>query len=226
MVGSPWLLVALIVLGVAVLTWVHRRNVAAVERDRRLLFDRACHVLDEHELVDRGMDFPILYGSFAGWPVRVEPIVDTLSLRLAPVLRLVVTARRNLPGQTAVSVLQDETGQEFYAGHRDLVRLRDGDWPITISVASETNDVDRLLVDQLTAAVSADSGIKQVLVTEHGVRCVVRGAQGDLTTYRTTRRADLAGARVTPDVLLDALRTMVAVGDRVARTATLRAESR
>lgn len=222
MTASPWILVALIVIGMVALTLVHRRNVAMVERDRHALFDQAQHVLDEHELVARGLDFPLLLGTFADRSVRIEPVVDTLSLRLAPVLRLVVTMRTNRPGQPTVSVLRDETGQEFYAGHRDLVRVRDGVWPTGMSVAADSTDVDRAAIGRLVAAMSADHAIKQVRVSAHGARCVVRAGQGDLMTYRTTRRANLVGARVGPEVLLLALRTVVALDDRAGRTDPLR----
>lgn len=222
MVASPWLLAALVLVAAATLTWIHRRSVAAVKRDRLALFEDAQHVLDEHELVERGMDFPVLRGTFADHSVRIEPVVDTLSLRLAPVLRLVVTMRASLPGQPAVSVLQDETGQEFFSGHRDLIRVRDAGWPVDISVASATPDIDREVLERLMAAVSADPAIKQVRVSEHAARCVVRAGQGDLMTYRTTRRANLVGARVSPDVLLLALRTVVSVGERTDTEATVR----
>ena len=47
--------------------------------------------------------------------------------------------------------------------------------------------------------------VKQVLVTEHGVRCVVRGAQANSTAYRVTRRVDLSEVRVTAENLLQAV---------------------
>lgn len=208
---ADWAVLLVAVLGTVLLVRAQRRHVAAVHRDRAALFEEALAdadpILDDARTEPRGLDFPVLTGSYQGRPVRIEPIVDTLSLRIVPVLRLVVTLRDPLPGQQRLSVLGDETGQEFYAGHRDLLRLRDERWPARISVAAASTDVRPAQVDAVVALMDEQPELKQVLLTDRGVRCVVRAAQSDVTTYRVTRRADLSGVRVPADLLRETLRT-------------------
>jgi hypothetical protein len=179
-------------------------------------------VLDQCRIVPRGLDFPLLYGRFEGRDVRVEPVVDALALRVVPVLRLMVTMREQFPGQPRLSVLSNETGTEFYSGHRDLLRWRDPAWPRWVSVACASEGVDRELAEAAVGLVTKDSVVKQVLVTERGIRCVVRGAQSNSATYRVTRRVDLSEARVTAEDLRQAVAMVGELCDQVAGLAARR----
>lgn len=76
--------------------------------------------------------------------------------------------------------------------------------------------VDRELADTAVSLVTEDSAVKQILVTERGVRCVIRGAQANSTAYRVTRRADLSEARVTAEDLRQAVTMTAELCDRVA----------
>lgn len=216
MSGTLWVALAMAVVGAVVLTYQHRRHVARVQHDRAALFEHATGVLEQCRVVPRGLEFPLLYGRFEGRDVRVEPVVDALGLRTVPVLRLIVTMRERIPGQPSLSVLSNETGNEFYSGHRDLLRWRDPAWPKWVSVACDPEGVDRELVEAAVGLVTEDAEVKQVLVTERGVRCVVRGAQANSTAYRVTRRADLSEVRVTAEdlhkavTMIDGLRAQAA----------------
>lgn len=222
---TAWIALVVAVAGVVALRQLHLRHLAGVRRDRTALFEHAACVLEEPRLVSRGLDFPVLYGRFAGRDVRVEPVVDAIALRVVPVLRLVVTVREQFPGQPRLSVLSNETGQEFYAGHRDLRRWREPSWPGWASVACAAEGVDRELADEAVGLVTQDSVVKQVLVTDRGVRCVVRGAQANSAAYRVTRQADLSGARVSEHDLRRAVSMTVRLCDLVAELAAGRASA-
>ncbi|BBX38112.1 hypothetical protein MMAG44476_38678 [Mycolicibacterium mageritense DSM 44476 = CIP 104973] len=216
MSGTTWVALTVATVGAAVLTYLHRRHVARVQRDRAALFEHATDVLEQCRVVPRGLDFPLLYGRFAGRDVRVEPVVDALALRVVPVLRLMITIREHFPGQPTLSVLSNETGHEFFSGHRQLLRWRDPSWPEWASVTCAAEGVDRELADTAVSLVTEDSAVKQILVTERGVRCVIRGAQANSTAYRVTRRADLSEARVTAEDLRQAVTMTAELCDRVA----------
>lgn len=223
MSGANWCALLVAAIGAVVLFHLQRRHVRAVRRDRAGLFASAVDVLDEAQVEARGLDFPVLHGTFEGRSVRVEPVVDTISLRIVPVLRLVVTTREQLVGQSRISVLSDETGQEFYAQHRGMVRLRDPGWPARVSVAcAAPEQADRRLIEVAVDTVSGDASVKQVLITDRGVRCVVRAGQSDVATYRVTRRVDLSGARVPAELLRNAVRTTTALCERAADHAPAR----
>lgn len=219
---TTWVALVMAAVGAVVLTYLHRRHLARVRRDRAALFENAGGVLEQCRIVPRGLDFPLLYGQFDGREVRVEPVVDALALRVVPVLRLVVTMREEFPGQPRLSVLSNETGNEFFSGHRELPRWRDPSWPEWASVAYAADGMDRELVDAAVRLVTEDSVVKQVLVTERGVRCVVRGAQANSTAYRVTRRADLSEARVTAEDLRQVVTMTGELCDQVADVAARR----
>jgi hypothetical protein len=222
MSGSIWVPLTVAMAGAVVLVYLHRRHLARVQRDRAALFEQATDVLDHARVVPRGLDFPLLYGRFEGRDVRVEPVVDTVALRVIPVLRLMVTMREQFPGQRRLSVLSNETGHEFFSGHRELLRWRDPSWPVWASVACAAEGVDRELADAAVSLVTEDSVVKQVLVTERGVRCVVRGAQANSATYRVTRRVDLSEARVTAENLRQAVAMVGELCDQAACLAARR----
>lgn len=222
MAPAHWAALVVAAVAAVVLARLQRRHVAAVRRDRAGLFEAAAGVLAEARVQSRGLDFPVLHGSFEGRAVRVEPVVDAISLRTIPVLRLVVTVRDDLAGQRRLSVMADETGHEFYAQHRGLTRLRDPAWPARVSVACDATDVAPRLVDAAVDVAAHDLSVKQVLVTDRGVRCVVRAAQSDPATYRVTRRVDLSGVRVSAALLRSAVATTATLCDRAGSVATTR----
>jgi hypothetical protein len=222
MAETIWVVLTVATAGAVVLRYLHRRHLARVQRDRAALFEQATDVLDDARLVPRGLDFPLLYGRFEGRDIRVEPVVDTVALRVVPVLRLIVTMREQFPGQSRLSVLSNETGHEFFSGHRQLVRWRDPSWPRWASVACAVGGVDRKLADAAVGLVTEDAEVKQVLVTEQGVRCVVRGAQASSAAYRVTRRADLSEARVTAHDLRRAVAIAGELCDQVASSVARR----
>ena len=222
MSGTIWVALSAATAGAVVLVYLHRRHLARVQRDRAALFEQATDVLDDARVIPRGLDFPVLYGRFEGRDVRVEPVVDTAALRIIPVLRLIITMREQFPGQPRLSVLSNETGHEFFSGHRELLRWRDPSWPRWASVACAPEGVDRELADAAVGLVTEDSVVKQVLVTERGVRCVVRGAQSNSAVYRVTRRVDLSEARVKAEDLRQAVAMTGELCDQVARLAARR----
>jgi len=217
MASTIWVTLLVAAAFTAVMAYLQRRHIARVRLDRAALFDDAKEVLDDARVIPRGLDFPLLYGWFEGRQVRVEPIVDTATMRTIPVLRLAVTMREQLPGQPRLSALANENGQEFYAGHRDLPRWRDPAWPEWASVACEANGVDPELAIATVNALTEDSSVKQVLVTDRGVRCVIRAAKSDSATYRVTRRVDVSGTRVTDESLRHAAEIAHTLCDLAAR---------
>ena len=82
--------------------------------------------------------------------------------------------------------------------------------------------LDRELVEAAVSLVTEDAMVKQVLVTERGVRCVVRGARAKSSTYRVTRRVDLSEARVTAEDLLQVVTMLDDLCDQVAGSAARR----
>jgi hypothetical protein len=217
-------LLALACCGVVVLTVLHRQHVAAVRRDRAGLFENCSGLLTDASVVPRGLDFPVLAGRRGSRSVRVEPVVDALTMRTVPVLWMVVTVGLPQPVRFRLSVLARSCGTEFYARHGDaggLVATGPG-WPEELAVRSDRPDLVKAhagLLDRI-ALFMADGRAKQVALGGSTARVVWRCASAVPSSYRVTRRVDLTGARIDPTALDSVLDTMTELESMVTRPAS------
>jgi hypothetical protein len=78
-------LAALVVIAAGVCRLEFRRA-QTVQAARDGVFDAVLDVLDEADLSTGPHRYPVLTGRHRGHPVRVEAVVDTLTLRKLPVL--------------------------------------------------------------------------------------------------------------------------------------------
>lgn len=204
--------IGLLFAGIAVLAMIQHRHVSRVRTDRARLFDGCAGSLESCEVLPRGLNFPLLRGRWRGNDVRVEPVIDTLSMRTLPVLWLVVTVRgrHEVPGH--LSVLARMSGTEFYARHTETGKPvpLGWDWPDELAVRSSRSDVaiepPELL--QRIRGLMASGTVKHVALGPDRTRVVWKCATGDSATYRVTRRVDLTDVRVDAKTLSDLLGTM------------------
>jgi hypothetical protein len=212
---SGALLASLLLIGAVVLAAVQRHHVARVRSDRGRLFEECSGLLDDPRVLLRGLDFPLLGGRRAGSQVRLEPVVDTLTLRTVPVLWLVVTVAGPRVATDRVSVLTRACGTEFYARHdtAEIVAMGPA-WPGELAVRADSADVVRRHPAMLAHihGLMSDDRVKQVVVGPTSARVVWRCATADPGAYRVTRRVDLTRARVDAAALaalLDAIEELL-----------------
>lgn len=213
--------ILLLVAAVLVLSLVHHRHTRRVREERSKLFDACSGLVEDAIMAKRGLDFPTLEGRWRGDAIRLEPVLDTLSLRTVPVLWLVVTIRRrsNVPGR--LSALARVCGTEFYARHQELgEQITDDDLlPRNVSLRLDgwgSAGPGRPLLDRIGAAM-ADRRVKQMVITPAAARVVWRCATAQSSIYRVTRRVDLDGVRVDVRALeeaLDATEDVLRVAER------------
>jgi hypothetical protein len=223
---SGLLLALLLVAGAVVLALVQRHHVVRVRADRGRLFEDCSGLLEDAAVIPRGLNLPLLTGRRGGHPARVEPIIDTLSMRTLPVLWLVVTVAGPRVDTGRLSVLARACGTEFYAHDEGSNAVLMGPaWPADLAVRADSpetasqqpgllEDIRRLMTDQR---------VKQVVVGPESARVVWRCATADSANYRATRRVDITGARAEAPALatvLDAIEQLLgkrrAGGARVA----------
>lgn len=211
----------LVACGAVTLGVLHHRHVTRVRDDRGGLFDHCEGLLTRARVTRRGLDFPVLVGRRGSVPVRVEPVVDTLSMRTVPVLWLVATVGLPRPAAVRLSVLARTCGTEFYSRHHEAGApvMPGPGWPDSLAVRCDRPE--RLsayegLLDRL-AEFMADGRVKQVVLSGTTARVVWRCGAAVPSTYRVTRRVDLTGVRADPEALGEVLDTVVDLAATAAR---------
>jgi hypothetical protein len=209
--------------GAVTLAVLHHRHVARVRDDRGSLFDDCAGILTCARVTRRGLNFPVLEGRRGMVPVRVEPVVDTLSMRTVPVLWLVATVGLPRPAAVHLSVLARTCGTEFYSRHDEVgPRVQPGPgWPDSLSVRCDRPEQLSTyagLLDRL-AEFMADGQVKQVALSGATARVVWRCGAAVPSTYRVTRRVDLTGVRADRQAVGHVLDTVVELATTAGRRA-------
>ncbi|MDX6302489.1 MAG: hypothetical protein QOF53_3703 [Nocardioidaceae bacterium] len=214
------LLLAIVAVAGFLLVRMQMGHVRRVADERRSILDSVRGVLEDSELAQRGIDYPVLTGTYRGAPVTVAVIADTLALRQLPTLWLSVTRRQPLPLAGPVDILLRPSSTDIVSpGERFPVQHPvPPDWPQHIRVATPLGGTPNL--GGLSAALPLlhDPRTKDLLVTPTGARLVTRLARAELGQYRIVKRAkfvvNLTAGELT--ALLDDVCAMTAGIERAA----------
>jgi hypothetical protein len=152
-------------------------------------------VLTDVEVEQDGIGYPTIRGRYAGHDVKLELIVDTLTMRQLPRLWLAATVRCELPVVNPVDILLRplstdvvSPGPRFRHEHP-----RPAAWPEHMRIATpQPGPLPALEELAVLGDLLRDDRTKDVLVGSGGVRVVTELARGDVGRYRVVRRADFA----------------------------------
>jgi hypothetical protein len=188
------------------------------ERDERRrkperFFGRAKAVLADPRFEDTGaVGLPRLAGRYQGFPVQVQPVVDTLATRRLPALWLLVTLQDELPIRSRFDLMMRPTGATTFSNF-DLL-------PTSVALPAgfpeyavlRTDDVEHLLPAHVVAGhldVFQSTRAKELLITANGVRLVWLLAEASRARYGVFREADFGDVDVDPAILNDLLDRLV-----------------
>ncbi len=191
----------------------HRRAVAA----RRALLDDCRGVLDNERWAAGADGFPSLEGHAFGRGVKVSLIPDTMVVRRLPQLWLTVTVLDVRPGTPSLSLLARHSGNEFYSMAHDLPNRVDPPSGLPLDVLIRGDGVRaQMLCHRLApglAALLADPRVKDITLTERGVRVVRQVAEGRRGEHLLLRQAVFDDAHVGRALLVQTLGDAVALAD-------------
>jgi hypothetical protein len=193
-------LASLVVLALVMLSCIQLGHAREVRARRGSLFDQTKHLFDDVTLTQDSLNYPTLEGTYLGYPIKLEPIVDTTVFRKLPVLWVLISYYRPLPVAAPVDILLRPNGSEFFSpnaayGHSVVPGA---DWPEHVRISSPApTKAPPISVFQPLLPLISDPLTKEVLVTAKGVRLVQLVAEGDQTHYRVTRRVELDTASFT-----------------------------
>ncbi len=179
-------------------------------RERRALRAARSSILDAVEgqfssaqLTTDDAGFPRLAGVINGRHLRLDLIPDTMTIRRLPQLWLAVTDVQPLPlVNRGVAILVRPSGADYYSLTERMTHRLDppAGFPWESLVKGETAQSASTLerIRQTAAAVLADPKVKEIAVTQRGVRIVRQLAEGKRGDHLLLRQCAFDGARLDP----------------------------
>lgn len=153
-------------------------------------------------------------GIYRGFPVVIEPVVDTLNVRKLPVLWLMTTVVTPVPVRATFDMLMRPSGNEVFSQfHRlDHVMERPDGFPewATLRTDNPAGLPPASLIAPYLSRFECGNG-KELLVTPKGLRMVVMLDQADRGGYLIFRDARFAEASVPAETVTGILDDLIAL---------------
>jgi hypothetical protein len=201
----------LAIAAIATVGWVARRDHLALQAARRCLLDDCAGLLDQARLAHGPDSFPKLTGICGGRDVRADLIPDTMTIRRLPQLWLSTSLLERNAGLPGLDVLVRPTGNEFYALNSRFTRRFEAPpgLPAEVLIRGDAGAA-RLLAElgPALADILADARVKEIAVTERGVRIVRQAGEGKRGEHLLLRQAHFDDANVQPADFANVLRQL------------------
>jgi hypothetical protein len=209
-----WDVLAVAAAGLIALTWLYRRDRERYRRLRGGFFAASLDLFEQYRVVQDDVDFPVLTGRYRGHEVRLEPIVDHLTMRKLPSLWLQVSLIAPVPYQGIFDLLIRPRGTEFYSPSIDLaheMRLPPG-WPSDAALRSDDPArMPPLAVMAQHRYLFEDQRLKEMLVTPKGVRLVYQVQQAERARYAVLRQIEFLDHTLPPGLARRLLEATIAI---------------
>lgn len=209
-----WDVLAVAAAGLIALTWLYRRDRERYRRLRGAFFAACLDLFEQYRVVQDDVDFPVLTGRYRGHEVRLEPIVDHLTMRKLPSLWLQVSLIAPVPYQGIFDLLIRPRGTEFYSPSIDLaheMRLPPG-WPSDAALRSDDPArMPPLAVMAQHRYLFEDQRLKEMLVTPKGVRLVYQVQQAERARYAVLRQIEFLDNTLPPGLARRLLEATIAI---------------
>jgi len=209
-----WDVLAVTAAALIALTWLYRRDRERYRRLRGGFFAACLDLFEQYRVVQDDVDFPVLTGRYRGHEVRLEPIVDHLTMRKLPSLWLQVSLIAPVPYQGIFDLLIRPRGTEFYSPSIDLaheMRLPPG-WPSDAALRSDDPArMPPLAVMAQHRYLFEDQRLKEMLVTPKGVRLVYQVQQAERARYAVLRQIEFLDNTLPPGLARRLLEATIAI---------------
>jgi hypothetical protein len=183
------------------------------------MFDLCTPLMAEPKLVARHGDFPVLTGQFQSHQFALEAFPDTIGYRKIPSLWMQVTLATKLPVNGTVDILARAQNIEFFSPSYELdVALPiPASWPQPMQFRANTQNhgLDIVRIETNVAKLFADNRIKELLITERGLRVIYQLAQAEKSRYLVFRMAEFEEMTVNPDFLRELMHDMLDFHDNI-----------
>ncbi|HEX3485607.1 MAG TPA: hypothetical protein VHT51_11140 [Micropepsaceae bacterium] len=203
----------------ASLVWLHRRERARIRDWRAAFFSRSLGLFDTYRVTQDDLAYPVLKGTYRGYQVRLEPVVDDMAWRKIPSLWLKVTVLCQLPYEGVFDFIARPRGVEFYSPSGELEHHLPvpPEWPQDARLCSDAPAC--MPPAEIMAAhmpLFADPQMKEMLVTPKGARVVRQIWQADRAHYLALRQAKFAEAALDAELAKSLLDAAIGIAESLA----------
>jgi hypothetical protein len=196
-----------------------RREEAEKLRAPQRLFGRVTSLLDGATLESTGrVSYPCLCGRYAGVPVQVLPVVDTLAVRRLPAFWLLVTMQTALPVAAKLDFMMRPAGPTTFSNFDLLPHTLPCPAGFPRDGVLRTDDPERA---PPAAWLEGHLGpfenprAKELLVAPQGLRFVWLLAEAERARYGVFRQAEFGALEIDPAVLDDLLARLLALREAI-----------
>lgn len=208
---------------IAAVLFIGMRDHHAAKAARRALLDGCVEVLDTPELSHAADGFPRLSGRHRGRFVLLDLICDTMTVRRLPQLWLSTTLIAPNAGLPHLGILVRPAGTEFYSltAHFEHRLEAPHAFPAEVLIRGDAG-AERLLaaLTETLIDVLADARIKEIVITDRGLRIVRQAGEGKRGEHLLLRQSvfeDAAVPRHDVAMVLDRLQAMRATSSAYGR---------
>jgi hypothetical protein len=194
--------------GAAAVSYLAVRDHRAAVGARRGLLDDCTSALDRSVLTHASDGIPQLTGSHRGRGIQIQLLPDTMTMRRLPQLWLSTTLLDRNPGLPGFAILVRHCGTEFYSLTPHFPRRLDAPrgLPYEVLIRGDAG-AERLLAElaPVLAGILEDKRVKEIAVTERGLRIVRQAGEGKRGEYLLLRQSVFENAAVPRGDLADVL---------------------
>ena len=185
------------------LTVLANRERNAIRAARGAILDDVRDDFSSAQATTDDAGFPRIAGVINGRQLRLDLIPDTMTIRRLPQLWLAVTDLQPLPlANRGVAILVRPSGADYYSLTERMAYRLDppAGFPWESLVKGETAQSASTLerICQSASALLTDPRIKEIAVTQRGVRIVRQLAEGKRGDHLLLRQCAFEGARLDP----------------------------
>ncbi len=192
--------------GVTALALLARHERLLVKARRQIILEPVRTLFHDAHLTSDGAGFPRIDGLYGGRRLKLEVIPDTMTVKRLPQLWLSVTALKPINVNNAgFAVLIRPSGNDYYSLTQHMtVQLdppREFPWECLVHGQSEASEATLRAVKTVAGAVLSDTKVKEIAVTQRGIRIVYQLAEGKRGQHLILRQTDFEGAALEPQLL-------------------------
>jgi hypothetical protein len=210
---------AIVIASLALLAFIWYRDRSQTARRRARMFDLCLPLLADPKLAQRRGDFPLLTGHFQSQKFTLEAFPDTIGYRKIPSLWMEVTLATKLPVNGTVDILARAQNIEFFSPsyELDVAPPVPASWPqpMQFRANTENHGLDIPRIEMNVAKLFSDNRIKELLITERGLRVIYQLSQAEKSRYFVFRMAEFEEMTVNPDFLRELMNDMLALRDNM-----------